>query len=214
MAVKVLIVDDHQLFRQGLANLLSDTSSIEIVCHAENGQDAIEKIKKCNPDVVLMDIGMPVMNGVEATKYLQKNNPEIKIIALSMHAEKTYIKGMLEAGAMGYLFKNCSYQQLIDAITTVCSGKKYLSGTITEILIDDYIGIDEAIQDKNQVLTARESEVLKLIAEGKQTREISEMLFVSVKTIGTHKQNILEKLKLKTTTDIVKYALENGIISL
>ncbi len=214
MSIKILIADDHQLFREGIVNLLSQTSEIEIVAQAEDGKDALRKARKLFPDIILMDIGMPEMNGVRATEILSKELPEIKVIALSMHADKQYIKGILEAGAYGYLFKNCTYNQLIEAINTVYAGKKYLSDTITEVLIQDYLGKGPDASAGKAPLTARETEVLKLLAEGKSIREISEILFLSIKTIGTYKQNILDKLELKSTTDIVKYALKKGIISL
>jgi two-component system response regulator NreC len=214
MPIRVIIADDHQLFREGLVNLLSESKNIEIVAEAENGKEAIIKARELNPDIVIMDIGMPVLNGVEATGKLLKESPDMKVIALSMHSDKQYIKGMLEAGASGYLFKNCTYNELIEAINTVFAGKKYLSDQITEIVIQDYLGKEEVTQNNDPELTERESEILKLIAEGKQTREISDLLFVSVKTIGTHKQHILEKLNLKTTTDLVKYAIKKGIITL
>jgi len=214
MPIKIIIADDHRLFREGLVNLLSDAKDIEILAQAENGMDAIAKAKELNPDVIIMDIGMPVLNGVEATGKLLKELPGIKVIALSMHSDKQYIKGMLEAGASGYLFKNCAYDELIEAIHTVNAGKKYLSDRITEIMIQDYLGKEESMPETDSELTERESEILKLIAEGVSTSEISELLFVSVKTIGTHKQHILEKLNLKTSTDIVKYAIKKGIISL
>ncbi len=214
MTIKILIADDHQLFREGLINLLSDAPEIEIVAHAEDGKDAVEKAIIYNPDIVIMDIGMPVLTGIEATALLKSKRPEIKVIALSMHSDKHYIKGMLEAGATGYLFKNCTYPQLIEAIETVYAGKKYLSEKITEVLIDDYLDKDDSIDNTTEELTEREMDVLKLFADGKTTREISEQLFVSVKTVGTHKQHILKKLNLKTNVDIIKYALKNGIISL
>jgi len=214
MPIKIIIADDHRLFREGLVNLLSDSKDIEILAQAENGMDVIAKAKELNPDVIIMDIGMPVLNGVEATVKLLKELPAIKVIALSMHSDKQYIKGMLEAGASGYLFKNCAYDELIEAIHTVNAGKKYLSDKITEIMIQDYLGKEERMPESDSELTERESEILKLIAEGASTSEISELLFVSVKTIGTHKQHLLEKLNLKTSTDLVKYAIKKGIISL
>ena len=214
MPIKIIIADDHRLFREGLVNLLSDSKDIEILAQAENGMDVIAKAKELNPDVIIMDIGMPVLNGVEATVKLLKELPAIKVIALSMHSDKQYIKGMLEAGASGYLFKNCAYDELIEAIHTVNAGKKYLSDKITEIMIQDYLGKEESIPETDSELTERESEILRLIAEGASTSEISELLFVSVKTIGTHKQHLLEKLNLKTSTDLVKYAIKKGIISL
>ena len=195
-------------------NLLSQSSEIEIIGQAEDGKDALKKARKLLPDIILMDIGMPELNGVEATGILSKELPEIRVIALSMHSDKQYIKGILEAGAFGYLFKNCTYNQLIEAIKTVYAGKKYLSDKITEVLIEDYLGKEPEPMKELKALSKRENEVLKLLAEGKSIREISEMLFVSIKTIGTHKQNILDKLELKTTTDLVKYSLKKGIISL
>lgn len=214
MSIKILIADDHQLFREGLINLLSDTKEIEIVAHAENGKDAVDKALIHQPDIVIMDIGMPILSGIEATAFLKNSMPNIKIIALSMHADKQYIRGMLEAGASGYMFKNCTYHELIVAIHAVYAGDKYFSKEITNIIIHDYLGKETKIIDKDPKLSVRESEILKLFAEGKSSREISEELFISIKTVGTHKQNILEKLELKTITELVKYALKKGIISL
>lgn len=214
MSIKILIADDHQLFREGLINLLSDTTEIEVVAHAENGKIAVEKAIIYKPDIVIMDIGMPVLGGIDATALLKSKMPDIKIIALSMHSDKHFIKGMLEAGATGYLFKNCTHPQLIEAIETVYAGKKYLSDKITEVLIDDYLDKGDDTDNNIEKLSEREFEVLKLFAEGKSTRDISEQLFVSIKTIGTHKQHILKKLNLNSTVDIIKYALKKGIISL
>ncbi len=214
MSIKILIADDHQLFREGLINLLSDAPNIEIVGQAENGKDAVDKTLLHKPDIVIMDIGMPVLSGVEATELLKTKMPDVKVIALSMHSNKHYIKGILEAGAYGYLLKNCTYDQLIEAINSVYSGKKYLSEKITDVIVHDYLGKENKIINKDTKLSVRESEILKLFAEGKSSREISEQLFVSIKTVGTHKQNILEKLELKTFTELIKYALKKGIISL
>lgn len=214
MLIKVLVVDDHQLFRQGLINMLSESPGIEVVAEATNGLEAIEKVSEFKPDIVLMDIGMPEQNGIEATKYIHRNFDKSRVIALSMHADKHYIKTMLEAGASGYLFKNCTYNQLIEGITTVFQGKKYLDGEATEVLIQSYLGKEDSPEDliKEAKLSEREFEILKLLAEGKSTREVSEILFISVKTVGTHKQNLLEKLELRSTADLVKYALKKGII--
>lgn len=214
MSIKVILADDHQLFREGLANLLADSTEIEVIALAVNGKDAVDKAKQLHPDVLLMDINMPEMDGVEATSQLLKEMPGIKIIGLSIHANKQYIKGMLEVGSSGYLFKNCSFDELIKAIQTVHQGKKYLSEKITEIIIQEYLNNEEIVSTASSNLTLRESEILKLIAEGVPVSDISNRLFVSIKTINTHKQHILEKLNLKTTTDIIKYALKKGIISL
>ena len=214
MTTKVLIADDHQLFREGLVNLLSSAPDIDVIAEAEDGKDATEKTKKLKPDVLLIDIGMPHMNGIEATRVLKKDMPELKIIAVSMHSDRQFVKGILEAGADGYLLKNCTYRQLIDAIQSVKSGKKYLSDDITEMIIKGYLDPTETETESYTELSEREMEILKLYAEGKSTREISEKLFISVKTVGTHKQHILEKLGLKNNADLVKYAIKEGLIQL
>ncbi len=214
MSIKVLIADDHQLFREGLVNLLSSAPDIDVIAEAKDGKEATEKAKKLKPDVVLIDIGMPGMNGIEATRILKKDFPGLKIIAVSMHSDRQFVKGILEAGADGYLLKNCTYRQLIEAVQSVYSGKKYLSDDITEMVIQGYLDPAEDNPDKDSELSERETEVLKLYAEGKSTRDISEKLFISVKTVGTHKQHIYEKLGLKSNADMVKYAIKEGLIQL
>ncbi len=214
MPIKILVVDDHKLFRQGLVSMLSESPDIEVVAEATNGSEAIDKVSAFSPDVILMDIGMPEQNGIEATKFIHQNHSESRVIALSMHADKHYIKAMLEAGASGYLFKNCTFSQLIEGITTVHQGKKYLDGEATEVLIQSYLGKEEDPKDliPEAKLSDREFEIMILLAEGITTRAISEKLFISVKTVGTHKQNILDKLELKSNADLIKYALKKGII--
>jgi len=214
MSIRILIADDHQLFREGIVNLLSASPQIEVVAQAENGQEAIEKAKKLKPDIVIMDIGMPILNGVDATRILYEELAETRVMMLSMHSDKFYVKKALEAGAYGYLFKNCTYDQLIEAVNSVSRGKKYLSDKITEVLIEDYLSKDEDVSRDEQRLSERESEILKLMADGKSAKEISELLFISVKTVGTHKQHIMEKLNLRTTADIIKYAIKKGIIGI
>ena len=213
MSIRILIADDHQLFREGVVNLLSACPQIEIAGQAENGQEVIEKARKLKPDIVVMDLTMPLLSGTEATRILRDEQPETKIMILSMHSDKLYVKRALEAGASGYLFKNCTYDQLIEAIVSVSRGKRYLSDKITEVLIQDYLSKDGDVS-AGQQLSGRELEVVKYMADGKSVREIAELLFISVKTVGTHKQHILEKLNLKSTADIIKYAIKNEIISL
>lgn len=213
MTIKVLIADDHQLFREGLVNLISSAPDIEVIGEAKDGLEATKKAKKLKPDLILIDIGMPNMNGIEATKSIKRDDPDIKIIAVSMHSDRQFVKGVLEAGADGYLLKNCTYRQLIDAVQSVVSGKKYLSDDITEMVIQGYLDPEEESENKND-LSERELEVLKLYAEGKSTREISERLFISVKTVGTHKQHIFEKLGIKSNADMIKYAIKEGLIQL
>ena len=214
MSIKVLVADDHQLFREGLINLLQSAEEIEVIGQAEDGTDAIEKATHLRPDVLLIDIAMKHMNGIDATRKLKEQMPELKIIAVSMHSDKQYVKGMLEAGADGYLLKNCTYRQLTDAVRSTYNGKKFLSEDITEIVIEGYLHSAPAEEDIFDQLSEREKEIFILFAEGKATKEIGEQLFISVKTVGTHKQNILEKLDLKTNSDIVKFALKKGLIDL
>lgn len=214
MKIKVIVADDHQLFREGLINLLHSADNIEVIAQAENGQDAIEKVEAFKPDVLLVDIAMEKINGIETTQILKEKMPEVKIIAVSMHSDKQYVKGMLEAGADGYLLKNCTYRQLTDAVNSVYDGKKFLSEDITEIVINGYLNSNADENDSYSQLSDREKEIFLLFAEGKSTREIGDKLFISVKTVGTHKQNILEKLDLKTNSDLVKYALKKGLIQL
>lgn len=213
MSIKIIIADDHQLFREGIVKLLSNDADIEIIAQAENGEEAYNKVKEHRPDLVLMDIGMPVLNGIEATKAIVSEFADIKILALSMHAEKDYIKDVLDAGASAYVLKNSTYTQLIEAIKSVYEGKRYLSEEVTEIVLQDYLKKADSI-DLKSLLSNREMEVFTLFAEGKSSREISEILFISIKTVGTHKQHILKKLNLKTNADMVKFALKEGLISL
>lgn len=216
MIITVLIADDHQLFRQGLVNMLGDVDHIEVLAEAKNGSEAVDLVGKLNPNVVLMDIAMPEMSGVEATRYIHNHYPDTKVIALTMHSDRHFIKAMLEEGAHGYLFKNCTYTELVESIMQVSQGKKYLDSEATGILMDSFLGQDEqqALDETLSKLSEREFEILKLYAEGKSTKEIADQLFISVKTVGTHKQNVQDKLNLHSTTDMVKYALKMGIIRL
>lgn len=214
MKIKVVVADDHQLFREGIANLLENDEAIQVIGQAENGQIAIEKVKELKPDILLTDIAMPEMNGMEATRKLKKQFPDLKIVALSMHSDKQFVKGMLEAGTDAYLLKNCTHKQLLEAVHTVYSGKKYLSQDITELVISGYLDGPDTTDDKYDQLSEREKEIFLLLAEGVSTREIGETLFISVKTVGTHKQNILEKLELKNSSEVVKYALKKGLTQL
>jgi two-component system, NarL family, response regulator NreC len=212
MKIKLLLADDHQIFRESLANMLNN-ETVEVVGHAGTGAEALEQTRKLKPNTILMDIGMKDMDGIEATMRIKKEFPEINILALSMHAQRNYIKEMLEAGASGYLLKDCSYIQVMDALKTTAKGGKYFSPEVSEMIVDDYINNYNG-HNNNPELTDRETEVLKLYAEGKTARLISEKLFISVKTVGTHKQNILKKLGLKTTADMMKYAIKKGIVSI
>jgi two-component system, NarL family, response regulator NreC len=214
MPIRIIVADDNRLLRELLVNSLVDSRDIEVVAEVNDGKEAVARSKALQPDIVLMDIDMPVLDGVEATVKILRDLPEVRVIALSGHSNKKYIKKMLEAGAAGYLNKNCEYDELVKAIYAVHAGNKYLSEEITGIVIKDYLGGEEGPSEAESELSERELEILKLIVDGVPVSSIAEKLFVSVKTINTHRQNILEKLNLKSTADLVKYALRRGIISL
>lgn len=213
MRIKILLADDHQLFRAGLAGMFNQ-EPYEIVGQASNGKEVIEQARKLHPDVILMDISMDGINGIEATQILTKELPEVKVIGLSMHAEKNYIKDMLEAGACGYVLKNCSFPQLSTAIDAVMRGGKYLSEEITQTVISDYLAPVHQEPERENLLTEREVEVLKMYAEGMSTQKISVALFISAKTVGSHKQNIYKKLNIKSPAEMVKFALKKGLITI
>jgi len=212
MGIRVLIADDHNLVREGLATLLSSFSEIEVIGEASDGSDAVSKTKQLKPDLVLMDIAMPGMNGIEATRILKRDCSDIKIVAVSMHSDRHFIKGILEADADGYLLKNCTGKQLAEAVKCAVSGKKYLCEEITDMLIKGYLDPDEENEKGFSELTEREIDIFKLYAEGTTTREIAEKLFISVKTVGTHKLHIYKKLGINNNADIVKYAIKRGLI--
>jgi two-component system, NarL family, response regulator NreC len=215
MKTRVLIVDDHKIFREGLKSMLEKKSDIEVIGEAENGLDAIKLAQELLPDVVIMDIVMPDMNGVEATRHISADPSNAKIIGLSMHEDGRFAAEMLKAGASGFLLKECAFEELVDAINTVRANGIYLSSKIKESMLKDYVGF---LSKKNlsgfSVLSAREQEVLKCIAEGKSTREIASHLGVSVKTIETHRQNIMEKLDIHNMAELIKYAIRAGLTSL
>jgi two-component system response regulator NreC len=214
MTIRVIVTDDHKVFREGLVTLLQTASGIEVIAEAEDGLEAIKMAKQFNPDLILLDIAMPNMNGIEATRELKKVMPELKIIAVSMHSDYMYIKEILEAGADGYLLKNSTYQQLTDAIHSVYSGKKALDDQIAEVVLNGFLGPPKTESKDYDQLSEREKEIFNLIAEGKTIKEIADQLFINVETVETHKKHILEELELKSDIDLVKYALKNGLIKL
>jgi len=215
--IKVLVADDHTIVRKGLCALLSEESDIEVVGEAENGRDAIKKAEQLKPDVVLMDITMPELNGMDATRQLKKRFPAIKILILSMHANDEYIFETLRAGASGYLIKRSAPTDLIKAIHVAHRGDSFLSPSISKKVIESYIhpkqnSIPEPLGLDR--LTEREREVLQLIAEGNENREIAKRLFVSTKTVEAHRFKIQHKLQLHGTAELTKYALKKGLVDL
>jgi len=216
MKIRVLIADDHKIMLAGLRSLLEKQTDIEVVAEAENGRKAVQKAQETKPDIVVMDVSMPDLNGIEATTQIIESVPETRVVALSMHSDKRFVVGMLRAGASGYLLKDCASQELANAIHQVAGGKKYLSPEITGVVIDDYLvgGSSEEGGTAASRLSAREREVLQLIAEGWSTKQIATHLYVSVKTIETHRRQIMKKLDLHTIADLTKYAIREGLTSI
>jgi DNA-binding NarL/FixJ family response regulator len=214
MTIRVLIADDHTIMRAGLRSLLEKEDQIEVVAEAENGRRAVQLAVEHEPDVVVMDVSMPDLNGIEATSQVLESLPEAKVIALSMHTDKRFVMGMLRAGASGYLLKDCASQELANAIVSVASNKKYLSPDIAGVVIEDSLyGVQQGGETVSSMLSAREREVLQLIAEGWSTKQIGAHLYVSVKTVETHRRQIMKKLDLHNIADLTKYAIREGLTS-
>ena len=215
MPYRILLADDHKIIRDGLRPLLEKETDMVVAGDAENGRKALQLTRKLNPDVVIMDVSMPDLNGMDAARQILGEQPGVKVVALSMHSEKQYVEGMLKAGVSGYLLKDTAFEELVKAIRVVCAGKKYLSPDITDIVLQDYLHPAAATDDHPAILlTTREREVLQLIAEGRTTRETADKLHISVKTVETHRKNIMEKLGLRTVAELTKYAVREGITSL
>jgi len=214
MTIRVLIADDHTIMRAGLRSLLEKEDQIEVVAEAENGRRAVQLAVEHEPDVVVMDVSMPDLNGIEATSQVLESLPEAKVIALSMHTDKRFVMGMLRAGASGYLLKDCASQELASAIVSVASNKKYLSPDIAGVVIEDSLyGLQQEGETVSSLLSAREREVLQLIAEGWSTKQIAAHLYVSVKTVETHRRQIMKKLDLHNIAELTKYAIREGLTS-
>ena len=216
MSIRVLIADDHKIMLAGLRSLLEKQTDFEVVGEAENGRKAVQMAQEKTPDVVVMDVSMPDLNGIEATMQIIESLPKTRVVALSMHSDKRFVMGMLRAGASGYLLKDCASQELANAIAQVAGGKKYLSPEITGVVIDDFLlgGSAEEVATAASPLSPREREVLQLIAEGWSTKQIASHLYVSIKTIETHRRQIMRKLDLHAIADLTKYAIREGLTSI
>ena len=216
MSIRVLIADDHKIMLAGLRSLLEKQADIEVVGEADNGRKAVQIAQKKKPNVVVMDVSMPDLNGIEATTQIIESLPETRVIALSMHSDKRFVMGMLRAGASGYLLKDCASQELANAILQVANGKKYLSPEITGVVLGDILQGESSgeVATATSQLSPREREVLQLIAEGWSTKQIASHLYVSVKTIETHRRQIMKKLDLHSIADLTKYAIREGLTSI
>ncbi len=215
MTIGIVLADDHQIFRQGIRHLFDQQGGMQVLAEAADGRAAVQLARELAPDVVVMDISMPGLNGIDATRRIIAENPEVKVVVLSMHAERRFALEMLKAGATGYLLKDCAFEELIRAIHAVLKGQTYLCSEMTELVLRDYLHLSEAAKSLQPCpLTLREREVLQLVAEGKNTKEIANLLNVSVKTIETHRSQIMKKLNLHSLAELTKYAIREGLTCL
>lgn len=215
MTIRILLADDHKIMCDGLRNLLESQSGIEVIAVAENRRDAVKLARELKPDVVIMDVSMPNLNGIEATRQIIAESNTIRVIALSMHSDKRFVVDMLKAGAAGYLLKESAFKELVIAVRAVVNHKTYLSSRIAEIATHDYVHhLSKCFSQVSSSITAREREVLQLLAEGKNTKEIASCLYVSVKTVEVHRKNIMDKLNIRNIAGLIKYAIREGLTSL
>jgi two-component system response regulator NreC len=214
MSIRILLADDHTILRHGLGHAIQQQDDLELVGQAQDGLKVIELVRKQSPDVVIMDIEMPTMNGIEATREIGRDFPSVKIIALSMHSTKKFVSEMFKAGASGYLLKDCEFDELTLAIKTVMSGKSYLSPSVTNVVVDNYvISSESSVPSVFVKLTPREREVLQLTAEGHTTKQTGLKLHISPKTVESHRVRIMDKLKLDNVAKLTKYAIQEGLTS-
>jgi two-component system response regulator NreC len=210
--MKVVLADDHKMMRDGLRAVL-EKAGIQVVGEAGNGNEAISEAKRSRPDVVVLDIAMPELNGIDATRRITAEMPGIKIIGLSMNADRRYVIAMLEAGAAGYLLKNAASQELLTALEALSRGETYLSPAIAASVVERAVRRESARPEPERPLSAREREVLRLIAEGKSSKEIATILGIAVATVDTYRRQIMEKLGLRTIAELTKYAIREGLTS-
>jgi DNA-binding NarL/FixJ family response regulator len=214
-AMKVLVVDDHEVVRQGIKMVLETDPELEVVGEAASGEDAIDRVRELHPNVVVMDIGMPGLSGFEATRRIRQSNPDVQVLALTVHDSEAYVFQMLQAGATGYIVKRAPAVEVIQAVKRAYRGEAVLHPSVAKLLIRDYLSrVEKGEETSYDTLSDREREILKLIAEGKTNREMADLLYLSVKTVQAHRANLMRKLGMHDRTELVKYAIRKGIIGL
>lgn len=214
MSIRVLLVDDHEIMLNGLRSLLGQQEGMEVVGEAKDGREAVESARQLSPHVVVMDLSMPGMNGIEATRRISAELPAVKVLCFSMHGDQRFVGAALEAGAAGYLLKERALEDLVRGIRTVVAGETYLCPRIASAVVEAYKSTRaRADASAYSLLTAREREILQLIAEGNTNAKIAEILGLSVKTIGTHRERMMAKLDIHTVAELTKYAIREGLTS-
>lgn len=215
MTARIVIADDHQIMREGLVSLAEDSEGLTVEGQAESGREALELCKEKRPDVVLMDVAMPDLNGVLATRKIMEECPGVKVIGLSSYSDHEYVGEMIKAGASGYLLKDSAFQEIETAVRAVMEDRVYLSPGVAEVVVQGYVRKTPAPGEMGSTkLSPRETEVLQLLTEGKSSKEIARILDVSVKTVGSHRRRLMEKLDLHSIAELTKYAVRRGITSL
>ena len=215
IVIKILIADDHKLLIDGLRPLLESRGNLEVVGVAMDGLAAASKAAELKPDIVLLDISMPKLNGIDAARRILENSPDTKIIMLSMHADRKFIQESLQVGASGYILKESAAREVIEAIQTVVKGEMFFSKSVRDQVLRDYVKwVRNGTDMSSSPLSGREREVLQLLAEGKTTKEIAALLYVSVKTVESHRKQIMDKLELHSIAELTKYAIREGLTKL
>lgn len=213
--LKLLLADDHALLRLGLRKILEERPEWQVIAEAGDGRAAVRQTLALEPDVVILDIGMPLLNGIEATRQIIRRLPNIGILILSMHADEAYVTQALRAGARGYLLKDSAGTELIRAVGAVASGKSFFSPAVAKVMLDDYVHrlANKGVDDRYDLLSEREREILQLVAEGHSSKGVAELLSISPATVETHRAHILQKLDVHSTAELVLFAVRRRIIS-
>jgi DNA-binding NarL/FixJ family response regulator len=210
--IRIVLAENHMIVREGLRSLMESTGNVEVVGEAEDGQIAVRLTQELCPDIVIMDVSMPVMDGIQATRQIKEKVSDVRVIMLTMHSGEMYVQQALQAGASGYLVKDTAAQILMEAVQAVMDGEMYLSPEISKIVIEKYAKMVSEAPSKAEGLTGREQEILKLVAEGRTNREVGELLDLAEKTVATHRANFMRKLNLHNISELVRYAIREGLI--